>query len=309
MKVTEYLNAIEYSLRPRESMHPKSLESYVVDEGVYVVFGTPKSKYRDKTAVKLVEVVFEKSYFEDDMDPIDAYFASTDFRYCIPKEDKNRKYPLIRTVAEGYSPSFGNVMILLCERGPLYDTLLNQMHEMHEDALNDYMSTKEEILSLEDAMKTLSKKKKSGGAFQVVSYNSYDWKTEYNRFHTEKEAEEFIKKDKAKFAELIDDARVSPFLLSFETTAIHVSNEDETECYDKVWEKAWNLEEPDAIEKATKLFRREFVGQTEEQIIRFFLKILSSVGADIEELASNLQENSDTAPKKDNILEFPPTTE
>ena len=200
-------------------------------------------------------------------------------------------------------------MILLCERGPLHDTLLNQMYEMHEDALNDYMDMKEEILSLEDAMNTLSKKKKSGGAFQVVSYNSYDWKTEYNRFHTEKEAEEFIEKDKAKFAELINDARISPFLDSFETTAIHVSNEDETESYDKVWEKAWNLEEPDAIEKATKLFRREFVGQTEEQIIRFFLKILSSVGADIEELASNLQESSDPSPKKDNILEFPPTTE
>ena len=90
MKVTEYLNAIEYSLRPRESMHPKSLESYVVDEGVYVVFGTPKSKYRDKNAVKLVEVVFVKSYFEDDFDLIDEYFAQTDFRYCIPKDDKNK---------------------------------------------------------------------------------------------------------------------------------------------------------------------------------------------------------------------------
>ena len=57
MNVIEYKNAFVFSLRPEESMHKKSIESYEVENGLKIVFGNPKSKYKDKNSIKLIEVI------------------------------------------------------------------------------------------------------------------------------------------------------------------------------------------------------------------------------------------------------------
>ena len=306
MNVIEYKNAFVFSLRPEESMHKKSIESYEVENGLKIVFGNPKSKYKDKNSIKLIEVIYDKEYFGNDFDEVANHFHHTDFRYCVVQASLNKKFPPIRDFFLSESPIFGKIMILLCEKEPLYDTLLNQLDKYNEDALDDYMLAKRDVLYVEDVLEDL--KKKQEGEYSVCTYNSINYKTEHKKFKTEKEAEDYIANDIEAFSAEIEDSLPGKIIMNPESVISHVTTSDGEREFIKVWEKGWMREDSDIIDATTKILQAGFLDMSEEQIIRIFLSMISSLGFDVDELFAFVSE-PDSPPQKDNVISFSPHKE
>ncbi len=121
----EYENCYVAQFDRLHNLHKKSLKEIEFDDGVGVVIGENKSKYKSGD-YKIGEIVFDKSHFT--LEDASDYFHGLDFHFAR-KSEENKKVPPIAILVDLGKKGYLYGVLRGCEK---IGTIKDQLAEMED---------------------------------------------------------------------------------------------------------------------------------------------------------------------------------